>query len=98
MLICDIIRAAIPGASDATVDHVLWGRTPYPFKPLTARDIYRAASRCRRAGEHGLTLCDHCNRIAETGKWECKGCREGLESLNTDSSDTSRRHVAGENM
>jgi len=27
----DVIRAAIPGASEAECDHVLWERPPFPF-------------------------------------------------------------------
>lgn len=74
----EIIRAAIPGATDSDVEHVLWGRTPFPFAPLTARSLYRAASRFRRATAHGISLCDFCDRIAQPGDWVCSSCRDAL--------------------
>ena len=45
----DVIKAAIPGADEFVCDHVLWGRTPFPMGKVTARSLYRAASRLRRA-------------------------------------------------
>lgn len=77
----DIVRAAIPGADDGLCSHIAWGRTPYPFAPLQAKDFYRAASAYRRAKEHGLTLCEHCHRIAEPGQWECKRCGDALRQM-----------------
>lgn len=73
----DIIRAAIPGASDDVCQHVLWGRTPFPFKKLTARDIYKAASGYIRSARRGTYLCDHCHRIADYDIYECVGCHDG---------------------
>lgn len=72
----DVIRAALPSATDTDCEYVLWNRTAYPFKKLTARDIYKAASRTRRAGANGIQLCDHCDNRADDG-WECKPCRDG---------------------
>ena len=74
----DIIRAAIPDATDGLCDHVLWGRTPFPFGRLSVRDIYKAASSYRRANEHGLVLCDFCHRVVDSGN-VCQTCREGLD-------------------
>jgi len=66
-----IVRAACPEASDLEVDHVLWGRTPFPFGKVSPRDLYKAASSITRASRNGLTLCEHCHRIARPGKWDC---------------------------
>lgn len=41
MLTSDVIRAAIPNADESICEHILWGRTAFPFIPLTAKDIYR---------------------------------------------------------
>lgn len=69
----DCIRAAIPGANDELVHHIVWGRTPYPFMKLSARDFYKAASRLRRAEAKGIRLCDFCDNIAVDG-WNCQAC------------------------
>jgi hypothetical protein len=74
-----IVRAAIPDADDATVTHILWGRTPFPCAQVTAKELYRAASSWNRACAKKIRLCDFCWRIAEPGKWECRVCREGLD-------------------
>lgn len=77
----DAIRAAIPGAPDDLCSHIVWGRTPFPFKRLEARDFYRAASRFQRAHANGRVLCDMCDRIAVEGKCMCTTCQEGLEAI-----------------
>lgn len=74
-----IVRAAIPDADDEVISHIVWARTCYPFGEVTPRDLYRAASRWRRAGEHKLRLCDHCDNVALHGEWMCVNCRDGLE-------------------
>jgi hypothetical protein len=74
----DCVRAAIPDASDDLCNHIIWGRTPYPFMKLTARDFYKAASRWRRAAEHGIRLCDFCDRLAAGDSWTCNPCGDGL--------------------
>jgi len=76
--IAEVIRAAIPTADESLCDHILWGRTAYPFLTLGAKDIYRAAYRWRRAHEHGLSLCDFCDRVAEPHEYICTHCREAL--------------------
>ena len=81
MLINEIIRAAIPDASEATCDYILWGRTPFPMGKITAKSVYRAAARIRRCGAHGITLCAYCDNIAEKGKCECAKCDEVLRQL-----------------
>jgi len=73
----DCIRAAIPGASDDLCEHIVWGRTPFPFAKLSARDFYKAASRFRRAADHGIKLCDLCDNIAVDG-WTCQACTDAL--------------------
>jgi hypothetical protein len=75
----DIVRAAIPGADKSIADHVLFGMTPYPFAPITAREIYKAASRLKRATANGIRICDHCNdRIGEKYRYECDRCGDAL--------------------
>jgi hypothetical protein len=76
--VLDVVRAAIPTADEALADHVLWGRTPYPCGPTSARAIYRAASALRRAGARGVALCEFCHRIARPGEWECESCDAAL--------------------
>ncbi len=78
MLINDIIRAAIPDASEATCEYILWGRTPFPVGKITAKSVYRAAARIRRCSERGIKLCDFCDNIAEKGRWACVRCNEVL--------------------
>lgn len=74
----EIIRAAIPGASDILCDHILWGRTPFPCGEVTAQSLYRAASAYQRATVKGIELCTFCHRIAVKGEWECAGCAAAL--------------------
>jgi hypothetical protein len=75
----ECIRKAIPNASDATVEHVLWGRTAFPFEAWAnpARVVYKAADRFRRASEKGIELCDFCNRIA-VHRSLCEQCHRAL--------------------
>lgn len=73
-----IVRAAIPRASDELVDHVLFGRTPYPLAPVSAQSLYKAAYRFRRAWENGTKLCTFCDRRAIPGEWECERCARAL--------------------
>lgn len=80
----DCIRAAIPEADDALCDHIVWGRTPFPFAKLSARDFYRAASRFKRAQDRGVRLCDFCDNIAIDG-WNCNACNEALSQPHPDS-------------
>ena len=78
MTFAEVIRAAIPNADEATLDHVLWGRTPFPMGKVTARSLYKAASAFRRACEHGVQLCDFCDRPAVKGCWTCERCAAAL--------------------
>jgi hypothetical protein len=80
----DCIRAAIPGADDALCDHIVWGRTPFPFTKLSARDFYRAARCFKRAQDHGISLCDFCDNIA-VNKFCCKACDDALHQPHPDS-------------
>jgi hypothetical protein len=78
MRFCDVIRAAMPGADDATCEHVFWGMTPYPVGRVTAQSLYRAASRLRRAGANNRRFCDWCHNLAQPGRWTCKSCDAAL--------------------
>jgi hypothetical protein len=70
----EVIRAAIPGADEPTVDHILWGRTPFPMGKITARSLYEAARRWDRACKSGRELCDFCDRPQVSGKFYCDRC------------------------
>jgi len=74
----DCIRAAIPEASDALCDHIMWGRTPFPFAKLGAREFYKAASRYQRAASNNIRLCDFCDRLADHDRWTCAPCGAAL--------------------
>jgi hypothetical protein len=75
----DVIRNAIPDATDELCEFVLWGRTPYPCGRITARDLYKSAHRFHRASIAGIRLCECCDRIAVTGMWMCAICSKALE-------------------
>lgn len=72
----EVIRAAIPGASDEVCEHVLWERTPFPCSSVTARRLYRAADGAARAAKNGIELCGCCHRVAEAGQLLCRRCGE----------------------
>lgn len=78
MVAADIVRAAMPGASAADADFVLWARTPFPMGATSAREIYRAARRWHRACKAGHQLCDWCDRIAGPSGWLCASCEQDL--------------------
>jgi hypothetical protein len=80
MRIDEIIRNAIPEATEDLCEYILWNRTAYPFEGLTAKCVYKAASRFKRAGERGIQLCDFCDRRAMLGKSVCKRCDTALRS------------------
>lgn len=73
-----IIQAAIPGASADLCEHIIWGRTPFPCGPITAKSLYQAARRFKRAADHGIQLCDFCDNIAAKGEWCCEKCNAAL--------------------
>ena len=73
----DCVRGAIPDANDELCHFIVWGRTPFPFAKLTARDFYKAASRFKRAEANGVRLCDFCDSLAIDG-WNCKSCKAAL--------------------
>lgn len=74
----EAVRAAIPDADGQTIDYVIWERTPFPMVRPTARTAYRAAYRMRRAYEHGLVLCELCDRIAGPYGALCIRCSQRL--------------------
>ena len=80
-LMSQIIRAAMPSASDADCEHVLWGRTPYPVGSVTARSLYLAASRYRRACANGIRLCDFCDNVAVGDEWACRHCLAAMNRV-----------------
>lgn len=76
-----IIRAAIPDATDEACEWVLWERTPYPMGAITARSIYKAASRIQRAATGKKRLCELCDRLAEPEKFICQRCKDAISRV-----------------
>ena len=77
--IIEAIRAAIPNAPEDLADYILWNRTPYPFGKITARSLYKAASRFERAGRSGKGLCEFCDNLAPEGEYACDRCKKALQ-------------------
>lgn len=75
-----IVRAAIPGATDEQCDYVLWSRTPFPIGRISAQSLYKAASRVRRAYEHNRVLCECCDNEITHGEYLCSRCSGALSS------------------
>ena len=78
MTFAAVIRAAIPDATDETCEFILFGRTPFPVGAVTAKSIYQAAARFRRANSNGLRLCEFCDRIVIPPSWTCPRCDKAL--------------------
>ncbi len=74
----DIIKAAFPNANDEICSFILWARTPYPFGVITAKSLFSAARRFKRASDNNIQLCDLCDRIAENNKTVCAKCHKAL--------------------
>lgn len=74
-----IILSVFPNASASLMSHIIWGRTAYPFKPISARELWRAADRWRRATQHHRQLCDWCDRPALTNCL-CLRCWKALQT------------------
>lgn len=81
MTALDIVRAAIPGADERLAEAILWERTIFPCGSVTARDLYLAAARFRRAALKGVELCVWCDRVAADVHGVCLVCRKGFEKL-----------------
>ena len=78
MTALEVVRAAIPDATEAVVEHILWGRTPFPCVGISARQLYQAAVSFRRAKANGIELCAYCHRPALEPDSLCASCRDGL--------------------
>ena len=83
MLVTEIIRNAIPNASDEVCEHILWGRTPYPVGAITAKELYKSANRFKRAHDNGIRLCEFCDNIAMPDNWVCTSCNRALSGYDT---------------
>jgi uncharacterized paraquat-inducible protein A len=79
--VVEICRAAKPDADEGWCQHILWGRTPFPFMRVTAQSLYRAAHRQARAERNGRILCDHCDAIAQPDAYICSKCEAALKPL-----------------
>jgi len=75
-----IVRAAIPNASAELIEHIIWGRTPFPVGAITARSLYKAASSFKRASDKGIALCDFCDNKANPNGYLCDSCQESLNA------------------
>lgn len=80
MLMTDIIKAAIPNASDDTCEFILWSRTPFPVGAITAKSLYKAAARVQRCAKNGTRLCEFCDNLVTKGKWTCEKCETALSA------------------
>ena len=74
----DVVSAAIPGADASLAQFVLWSRTPFPVGQVSARDIFKAAYRWKRAIVRGRRLCDWCDRITGAEELLCAHCAAAL--------------------
>ena len=77
----EIIRAAIPGATEDFCEYFMWERTPYPFGRISAKNLYKWASSFRRAGENNVPLCDLCENMATNHKYTCNRCYDALHTV-----------------
>ena len=85
----EVVRAAIPNADRGLAETILWGRTPFPMGQVTVRDLYLAASRFRRAQDHGVTLCEFCDRKAEGQMFTCRSCTKIFRRARDEGNDES---------
>lgn len=76
----DVVRKAIPDASDSLCEYIVWGRTPFPFigPPEIVKLIYRAARRYLRAEANNIVLCELCSNKAFDGEDLCFNCDQVL--------------------
>jgi len=73
-----VIRNAIPNASDGLCEMIIWGRTGFPcFGDVNAKVIYKAAKRWYRAVSKGNELCEFCDSFAVKNHL-CDSCRNAL--------------------
>ena len=83
MQVNQIIRAAIPEANESECDYILWNMTSFPFGNVTAKMLYKAASRTKRASNNNIMLCDLCDsKIDDDNGWVCQKCRGHLNNFN----------------
>jgi len=79
MNIIDVVKAAVPDASKEFVEWLLWSRTPYPVGGVTARSLYKTASRWKRATTNKRNMCELCDNLAIHGTL-CKTCHNAMYS------------------
>ena len=77
MRLIDIIRKAIPDASEELCDFIIWGRTAFPAGPLTAKLLYQAAARYQRAEANHRVICEFGDNLA-TKESLCQSCATAL--------------------
>jgi hypothetical protein len=75
----DVVRAAMPDATEEDAEFIVWARTPFPMVEGAARNIYRAASGWARATRNGRVLCDLCWRAVTGEGMTCETCMRMLE-------------------
>lgn len=79
MTFIEVIRKAIPAASEELGHYILMCRTAFPFDRMSARELYRSARRFDRAHKNKVRLCDFCDNRAETGDL-CHRCAKALHA------------------
>jgi len=70
----DVISAGFPNATHDDMEDILWGRTPFPFTKVTAKELYKVSFQFYRASKNGLRLCDFCNDVALPNDTLCHRC------------------------
>ena len=64
----DVIRNAVPGASDSFCEFILWSRTPFPFGAIDAKTLYKSTMTYHRAYKNKIELCELCdNKVYKKG-------------------------------
>ena len=66
----DVVRNAIPDATDDLCEFIIWARTGYPSFWKTdnpVKEIYQAANRWARAKQNGRRLCEYCDTGTNLG-------------------------------
>ena len=69
-----VVQAAIPSADAELCDFILWERTPFPCGPVSARSLFKTASRFHRAEKNKIRLCDMCDNQANSDTDFCDKC------------------------
>ena len=81
MTMFDVIQRAIPGVSEEEAEYILWSYTPYPVGGITAKSLYQAARRVKRAFTNHRKLCELCFNLAQEQKSLCIKCENAMKEV-----------------